>query len=101
MCLGSGFGIGAAGNAAFYKGFPQTTSISSVVASLIVTTKSQLLFNAKLDVSTANNKWVLHGDLVIPPSPGGLVIFAHGSGSSRFSARNRSVAHILQQPQGK
>lgn len=39
---------------------------------------------------------VLHGDLVIPPSPGGLVIFAHGSGSSRFSARNRSVAHVLQ-----
>jgi outer membrane protein assembly factor BamA len=58
----SGFGIGAAGNVAFYKGFPQTTSISSVVASLIVTSKKQLLFNGKFDVSTADNRWVLHGD---------------------------------------
>ena len=58
----SGFGIGAAGNVAFFKGFPQTTSISSVVASLIVTSKKQLLFNGKFDVSTAENDWVLHGD---------------------------------------
>jgi hypothetical protein len=58
----SGVGIGAAGNVAFFKGFPQTTSISSVVASLIVTSKKQLLFNGKFDVSTAHNRWVLHGD---------------------------------------
>ncbi|HSD66009.1 MAG TPA: hypothetical protein VLF95_04870, partial [Vicinamibacteria bacterium] len=58
----SGVGIGAAGNFAFYRGFPQTTSISSVVASLIVTSKKQLLFNGKFDISTAENKWVLHGD---------------------------------------
>ena len=38
---------------------------------------------------------VLHGDLRIPPRPVGLVIFAHGSGSSRFSARNRQVAESL------
>ncbi|HEX6317150.1 MAG TPA: alpha/beta family hydrolase [Gemmatimonadaceae bacterium] len=35
------------------------------------------------------------GDLVIPSEPRGLVIFAHGSGSSRFSSRNRSVANSL------
>jgi hypothetical protein len=58
----SGLGIGGAGNVAFFKGFPQTTSISSVVASLIVTSKKQLLFNGKFDVSTADNRWVLHGD---------------------------------------
>jgi outer membrane protein assembly factor BamA len=58
----SGFGIGAAGNVAFFKGFPETTSISSVVGSLIVTSKKQLLFNGKFDVSTAENDWVLHGD---------------------------------------
>lgn len=39
---------------------------------------------------------VLHGDLRVPPRPAGLVIFAHGSGSSRFSARNRKVAESLQ-----
>jgi len=38
----------------------------------------------------------VEGDLVMPPSPAGLVIFAHGSGSSRFSERNRSVAKVLQ-----
>jgi outer membrane protein assembly factor BamA len=58
----SGFGIGLAGNAAFFKGFPSTTSISSIVASLIVTSKSQLLLNAKFDVATENNHWLLHGD---------------------------------------
>jgi len=35
-------------------------------------------------------------DLVLPREAKGLVIFAHGSGSSRFSSRNRSVAEVLQ-----
>jgi putative phosphoribosyl transferase len=35
------------------------------------------------------------GDLRIPSFPRGLVIFAHGSGSSRFSRRNRDVAEFL------
>lgn len=38
----------------------------------------------------------LDGDLVIPERAEGLVVFAHGSGSSRFSERNRSVAHVLE-----
>lgn len=42
-------------------------------------------------------KVVLHGDLVIPNEPRGLVLFAHGSGSSRRSPRNRYVAAVLQQ----
>lgn len=37
----------------------------------------------------------LAGDLVVPPAPCGLVVFAHGSGSSRNSARNRTVAEAL------
>ena len=40
---------------------------------------------------------LLDGDLVVPPRAAGLVIFAHGSGSSRFSHRNRSVAEGLQE----
>ena len=35
------------------------------------------------------------GDLGVPARPAGLVIFAHGSGSSRFSPRNRAVADVL------
>lgn len=38
----------------------------------------------------------LEGDLVVPANAGGLVIFAHGSGSSRHSGRNRAVARALQ-----
>lgn len=38
---------------------------------------------------------VLEGDLILPPSPHGLVIFVHGSGSSRHSPRNRFVATAL------
>jgi dienelactone hydrolase len=39
---------------------------------------------------------VLEGELVIPPKAVGIVIFAHGSGSSRHSPRNKSVAEFLQ-----
>jgi hypothetical protein len=39
----------------------------------------------------------LGGDLVVPPQPQGLVLFAHGSGSSRLSPRNQLVAQTLQQ----
>ena len=37
----------------------------------------------------------LVGDLVIPAGSTGIVVFAHGSGSSRYSPRNRSVALAL------
>ena len=38
----------------------------------------------------------LDGDLRVPADAAGLVIFAHGSGSSRFSRRNRAVAGVLE-----
>jgi putative phosphoribosyl transferase len=37
----------------------------------------------------------LDGDLVVPEHAGGMVLFAHGSGSSRRSPRNRAVAEAL------
>jgi pimeloyl-ACP methyl ester carboxylesterase len=39
----------------------------------------------------------LPGDLGVPPQALGLVVFVHGSGSSRLSPRNRYVAQTLQQ----
>jgi putative phosphoribosyl transferase len=39
---------------------------------------------------------ILDGDLVEPPGAAGAVVFAHGSGSSRQSPRNRMVAARLQ-----
>jgi putative phosphoribosyl transferase len=40
---------------------------------------------------------VLEADITIPHLARGIVLFAHGSGSSRFSPRNRYVAQQLQQ----
>ncbi len=38
---------------------------------------------------------VLNADLSLPENASGLVLFAHGSGSSRHSPRNRHVADVL------
>lgn len=38
----------------------------------------------------------LAGDLTIPAGAQSIILFAHGSGSSRFSSRNRFVAQSLQ-----
>src|SRR3954463_860255 len=37
----------------------------------------------------------LEGNLSLPPEAHGIVLFAHGSGSSRHSPRNRYVARLL------
>ena len=39
----------------------------------------------------------LDGELTLPEQASGVVVFAHGSGSSRFSPRNNYVASVLQQ----
>ena len=39
---------------------------------------------------------MLDGDLTVPDNARGIVLFAHGSGSSRHSPRNRYVARMLQ-----
>lgn len=46
-------------------------------------------------VSIPNGAVVLEGDLTEPDHPRGIVVFAHGSGSSRHSPRNRYVAERL------
>jgi dienelactone hydrolase len=38
---------------------------------------------------------ILHGDLRMPDETHGLILFAHGSGSSRLSRRNVQVAEFL------
>ncbi len=40
---------------------------------------------------------VLPGDLVVPEGAVGVVVFAHGSGSSRRSPRNREIARTLEE----
>jgi pimeloyl-ACP methyl ester carboxylesterase len=50
---------------------------------------------AERDVTLDLDAIALYGTLALPPEPRGLVLFAHGSGSSRFSPRNRFVASAL------
>ncbi|WP_340123375.1 dienelactone hydrolase family protein [Methylobacter svalbardensis] len=50
---------------------------------------------ASIDVSITFKDFSLPGLLAVPEHSKGLVVFAHGSGSSRFSRRNRFVAEIL------
>ena len=46
-------------------------------------------------VKVQAGKVALQGDLVIPENATAIAVFVHGSGSSRFSPRNRAVAGIL------
>lgn len=39
----------------------------------------------------------LEGELIVPTDAAGLVVFAHGSGSSRHSPRNNAVAETLRE----
>lgn len=45
------------------------------------------------------NTITLEGALAVPKNAKGIVLFAHGSGSSRLSPRNRYVASVLQKAQ--
>jgi predicted phosphoribosyltransferase/pimeloyl-ACP methyl ester carboxylesterase len=78
----------------FYADFSQTTD-SEVLACLDEAAArladAPTVRRLELTVSGAT----LTGDLTIPHSPSGIVMFAHGSGSSRHSPRNRFVAGEL------
>ena len=52
--------------------------------------------SSECEVSIGLGKVTLQGTLAIPENPKGIVLFAHGSGSSRHSPRNRYVASELQ-----
>lgn len=47
------------------------------------------------DVEIATEGVVLEGSLSLPANARGMIVFAHGSGSSRFSPRNNYVAGVL------
>lgn len=49
------------------------------------------------EISIKTPQALLHGNLTIPSNATGIILFAHGSGSSRFSPRNQFVARLLQE----
>ena len=52
---------------------------------------------AEREIAVSHDGRELAGDLVVPPGAHGVVLFAHGSGSSRHSPRNRRVAAALRE----
>jgi putative phosphoribosyl transferase len=58
--------------------------------------RKQELDGIRREVSLEVDGATLEGTLALPSGAEGLVLFAHGSGSSRHSPRNRYVAEVLQ-----
>ena len=83
----------------FYWDFPQTSDeeVTRLLSSLsrapvpLSTVGGDPVRACEIELGTAR----LAGDLATPVHPIGIVVFAHGSGSSRFSPRNRAVALAL------
>jgi putative phosphoribosyl transferase len=80
---------------AWYEDFDQVDD--DEVAALLDAGRSRgaALAGLEEDVEIAFDGVVLRGTLAIPPGAPGIVLFAHGSGSSRNSPRNRHVAEAL------
>lgn len=55
--------------------------------------------NQECGISVTAGSVTLKGNLGVPEGAKGVVVFAHGSGSSRHSPRNRYVAQVLRQRQ--
>lgn len=95
VCLATPSPFGAVG--LFYDNF---TGVSDEQVTQILSATpppSAQEIRAPVPVRIPVGNVVLEGDLTLPPSPDGVVLFAHGSGSSRHSKRNRAVAQALNQ----
>jgi putative phosphoribosyl transferase len=47
------------------------------------------------NVRITSGKATINGNLEIPPGAKSIIVFAHGSGSSRFSPRNNYIAELM------
>ncbi|MEU9305130.1 alpha/beta family hydrolase [Streptomyces sp. NPDC048269] len=92
VCLSTPRGFSAVGQ--WYQDFSQTPD-EEVVSLLAQSADRPPPRGAEVEVDAGGVG--LAGDLVLPPAAGAVVVFAHGSGSSRRSPRNRSVAAALRQ----
>lgn len=97
VCLANPEPFGAVG--AFYEDFSQTgdEEVAALLRAAAVRTRStrdqESVAGLPVTVHAASAR--LEGVLTVPAGATGLVVFAHGSGSSRLSPRNRHVAEIL------
>ncbi|MFJ8883877.1 phosphoribosyltransferase family protein [Streptomyces sp. NPDC102402] len=75
----------------WYRDFSQTSD--EEVVALLARTTGGAVTAEQVEVEAGGVG--LAGDLTLPADAGAVVVFAHGSGSSRHSPRNRSVATAL------
>ncbi|KOU25959.1 phosphoribosyl transferase [Streptomyces sp. WM6372] len=95
VCLSAPPGFSSVGQ--WYRDFSQTPD-EEVVSLLAQSPRRPApAERAGTEVEVAVEAAGLHlpGDLTLPPGAGAVVVFAHGSGSSRHSTRNRQVAAVL------
>jgi putative phosphoribosyl transferase len=101
ICPNQPHGFYAVGQ--FYMDFSQTTDeevsllLHRSAAARGRTAPGEVEEDLDEDVLIPVGDLELEGRLTVPPGAPGLVLFAHGSGSSRHSPRNRYVASVLQQ----
>src|SRR5262245_61933299 len=57
----------------------------------------QPFYGSGMEVQIPFDRFQLDGELVVPADAAGVVLFAHGSGSSRHSPRNQFVARVLRE----
>ena len=101
ICLSTPTDFGAVGH--YYVDFSPTTD-SEVVALLDGAARDRRVEDADADADVVVDEdvritvgpHVLEGHLHLPAAAPGVVLFAHGSGSSRHSPRNIAVAEVLQ-----
>ena len=78
----------------YYRNFAEVTD-DDVAAALQGRRKTASHGTASQPVRIPAGQWLLEGALRVPEHAIGLVVFAHGSGSSHLSPRNRHVADAL------
>ncbi|WP_329042737.1 phosphoribosyltransferase family protein [Streptomyces sp. NBC_01422] len=89
VCLSTPHLFSAVGE--WYRDFSQTSD--EEVVSLLARASTGTATAEEVEVDACGVP--LAGDLVLPGDAGAVVVFAHGSGSSRLSPRNRAVAGVL------
>ncbi|MFE0242999.1 phosphoribosyltransferase family protein [[Kitasatospora] papulosa] len=89
VCLSAPVLFSAVGE--WYRDFSQTSD--EEVVALLARASADAVAAEEVEVDAGGVP--LSGDLVLPADAGAVVVFAHGSGSSRHSPRNRSVAAAL------
>ncbi|HTK15176.1 MAG TPA: phosphoribosyltransferase family protein [Acidimicrobiia bacterium] len=77
----------------FYDDFTQTSDAE--VVRLLDRARTRSAPDRDQEVAVGSGPVRFAGRLTIPSGAGGIVLFAHGSGSSRHSTRNRFVAGVL------